>query len=195
MTGKYTRHCLSPPKWGMIDAMATIILALGSNLGDRSENLARARALLSQTLTITAASPIYETAPWGVIEQPDFLNQALVAETDMPPDALLTLAKDIEARMGRDFGTIRYGPRVIDIDIIGYGDIILTSALLTIPHSRLPERAFVLVPLNDIAPEWVHPGLGQTVAEMLAQVDASGVIRWAPAISQLPSHTSPDERL
>ncbi len=166
----------------MMQGMANILLALGGNLGRRCENLARARALLAQSLTIHAVSPLYETEPWGVIDQPDFLNQALLAETDLTPAALLTLVKRIEMEMGRDFSTIRYGPRPIDIDILGYDDLILRSPGLTIPHPRLPERAFVLAPLNDIAPDWVHPVLGLTVEEMLAQVDVSGVERWGEAV-------------
>ena len=157
--------------------MAIILLALGSNQGDRTANLARARALLAQTITLLAISSIYETEPWGVVDQPDFLNQTLLAKTDLTPRSLLTLIKRIEAAMGRDFSEERYGPRTIDIDILGYDDLILRSPGLTIPHRRLHERAFVLVPLNDIAPDWVHPLLGLTVTQMLAQVDTSG-LRW-----------------
>ncbi len=162
----------------MMLSMAIILLALGSNLGDRSENLDRARALLAQTIVIHSISPIYETEPWGVVDQPDFLNQALLAETTISPEALLALVKRIEAAMGRDFSERRYGPRPIDIDILGYDDLTLRSPRLTIPHQRLHERAFVLIPLNDIAPHWVHPGLGLTVTDMLAEVDASGVAPW-----------------
>jgi len=165
----------------MIVSMAIILLALGSNLGDRAENLARARSLLAQSLTLLARSPIYETEPWGVTDQPDFLNQTLQAECDLAPEALLALVKAIEARMGRDFAAVRYGPRVIDIDILAYDDLLYDSPRLTIPHQRLPERAFVLTPLNDIAPDWVHPSSGLTVAQMLEQVDASGVTPWIPA--------------
>ncbi len=164
----------------MIGDMATTLLALGSNLGDRAENLARARALLAQTITLLAVSPIYEAAPWGVVDQPHFLNQVVMAETELAPDALLALAKSIEARMGRDFSAIRYGPRVIDIDIIGYDSLIQSNASLTIPHQRLPERAFVLVPLSDIAADWVHPHLGLTVTQMLARVDATSVKPYPP---------------
>ena len=157
----------------MIVIMSTILLALGSNLGDRMKNLARARTLLDQTITLRAVSRIYETEPWGVIEQPRFLNQTLLAETELSPNDLLTLVKRIEMEMGRDFSTVRYGPRIIDIDILGYDDLIFHSSRLTIPHKRLHERAFVLIPLNEIAPDWVHPGLGLTVTQMLMQLDVA----------------------
>lgn len=162
----------------MIRNMATIFLALGSNLGERSAHLAQARAHLARSLTLQAASPIYETEPWGVTDQPRFLNQVVQAETDLTPKALLALVKQIEADMGRDFSTVRYGPRVIDIDILGYDDLVWQSPRLTIPHARLHERAFVLAPLHDIAPDWVHPGLGLTVTAMLAQVSVAGVVPW-----------------
>lgn len=158
--------------------MSIILLALGSNLGDRAENLARARTLLARSITLHAVSPIYETEPWGVTDQPCFLNQTLLAETDLTPDGLLAFAKEIEAALGRDFSAVRYGPRPIDIDILAYDKLMLNTPRLTIPHQRLHERAFVLVPLNDIAPDWLHPRLNQTVAQMLAQVDGSGVEHW-----------------
>ncbi|HHB90657.1 MAG TPA: 2-amino-4-hydroxy-6-hydroxymethyldihydropteridine diphosphokinase [Anaerolineae bacterium] len=155
--------------------MPHIFLALGTNLGQRLANLAQARDFLHQSITIHTLSPIYETEPWGLLEQPMFLNQVLRAETDLEPEALLGLVKGIEKRMGRIFGEVRYGPRIIDIDILAYEDIIFKSPRLTIPHPRLPERAFVLVPLADIAPEWRHPVTGLTAQEMLARVDTSGV--------------------
>jgi len=173
--------------------MPMILLALGSNLGNRAENLARARVLLARTLTLHAISPIYETEPWGVIDQPDFLNQALLVETELAPEALLTLVKDIEAGLGRDFSGERYGPRPIDIDILAYDKLTLDAPSLTIPHQRLPERAFVLIPLNDIAPDWVHPGLNLTVAQMLAQVDGSGVEHWEDS-SRKGAETQSDKK-
>ena len=161
-----------------IKLMTNILLALGSNLGDRLYYLAQAHILLTQSVCIRALSPIYETEPWGVVEQPRFLNQTLMADTSLPPEELLAFVKKIEAVMGRDFSMICNGPRVIDIDILGYGDILYQSQRLEIPHPRLHQRAFVLMPLNDIAPNWIHPRLGLTVSEMLVQVDASGVERY-----------------
>ncbi len=156
--------------------MPAILLALGTNLGDRIANLARARDLLaSDALHIQTLSPIYETEPWGVVDQPRFLNQVLGGVTDLEPEALLDRVKAIERAMGRNLGGVRYGPRIIDIDILAYDDLVFRSPRLTIPHARLSERAFVLVPLADIAPHWRHPLLGLSVVEMLARVDASGV--------------------
>jgi len=162
----------------IIILMTTILLALGSNLGDRLYHLAQAHILLTQSVCIRALSPIYETEPWGIAEQARFLNQALMAETSLTPEALLAFVKKIEIVMGRDFSVIRNGPRVIDIDILGYDDRLYYSHHLEIPHPRLPERAFVLAPLNDIAPHWTHPRLGLTVSEMLERVDVSGVERY-----------------
>ncbi|RUA15363.1 MAG: 2-amino-4-hydroxy-6-hydroxymethyldihydropteridine diphosphokinase [Clostridia bacterium] len=158
--------------------MTTILLALGSNLEDRLYHLTQAHILLTHSVCIRALSPIYETEPWGIAEQTCFLNQTLMAETSLTPEALFAFVKKIEAVMGRDFSVVRNGPRVIDIDILGYGDRSYHSHRLDIPHPRLSERAFVLVPLNDIAPHWTHPRLGLTVSEMLERVDVSGVERY-----------------
>ncbi len=156
-------------------AMFTVFLALGANLGHRSANLARARKQLSQVVHIEACSSIYETEPWGVQNQPMFLNQVLKARTHLAPEALLDVVKQIERDMGRIIGEVRYGPRIIDIDILAYDQLVYQSSRLSIPHARLHERAFVLVPLADIDPDWVHPQYGMNVLQMLAQVDASGV--------------------
>ena len=174
--------------------MPTILLALGTNLGDRVANLARARERLAQHLLLQAISPIYETEPWGVLDQPMFLNQTLKAETDLAPEALLDLAKSIEREMGREFGGIRYGPRIIDIDILAYEDLVFRSSRLTIPHPRLPERAFVLVPLADIAPDWRHPLSGLRVSDMLARVDRSGVHPYAPDLHELTGGDPPGQQ-
>ncbi len=155
--------------------MAHVFLGLGTNLGDRARNLARARSLLPPQVVIRAASPIYETEPWGLKEQPRFLNQVLQVHTELAPQALLAYLKAIERRMGRDFQQVRYGPRVIDLDILAYEDLVLMTPQLVIPHPRLAQRAFVLVPWADIAPQWRHPLTGQTLAAMLAQVDTTAV--------------------
>jgi 2-amino-4-hydroxy-6-hydroxymethyldihydropteridine diphosphokinase len=149
-------------------------LALGSNIGDRLQNLRTATAALPPQVIVRRASTIYETAPWGVLDQPDFLNQALEVETQLAPDELLAHLKEIEAILGRE-QTIRYGPRRIDLDILFYDDLVLDQAGLQVPHPRLHERTFVLVPLADLAPDLRHPQTGQTVQEMLAQLDAADV--------------------
>ena len=154
--------------------MHTIYLALGTNLGDRMDNLRLAVAALSPTLRVTGLSQVYETPPWGYADQPAFLNMTLAAETDLEPLALIAFLKKLESDLGRE-KTFRNGPRLIDIDILFYYDLIFEQADLTIPHPRLHERAFVLVPLNDIAPNLMHPVLKRTVRDLLKDVDTKGV--------------------
>ncbi len=157
--------------------MPTATIALGTNLGDRAANLTTAIAHLSERGRVTAVSPVYETPPWGVTDQPAYYNQVVQVRTELPPHALLHALKEMEAELGRDSGAVRYGPRLIDFDIVLYDDLVLTSYSLTIPHPRLIERAFVLVPLADIAPDQVHPRLGVSVRELLARVDTAGIVR------------------
>ncbi len=151
-----------------------VALALGSNVGDRLEALRKAVKALAVYIDIHAASPVYETAPAYVTDQPPFLNAALIGSTKLEPLALLSMVKNIEKEVGR-LPTFRYGPRVIDIDILFYGDLVYRTDALTIPHARLQEREFVLRPLSDIAPQWPHPQSGKTVAEMLASVPETGM--------------------
>lgn len=151
-----------------------IYLALGTNLGDRRANLRAAIAALPPTLTVLVESPIYETPPWGITDQSAFLNMALKGETLLAPLALLSLLKRRETQLGRT-PSIRYGPRQIDMDILFYDSLILDTPELVIPHPRLQERAFALVPLADIAPDYYHPVLEKTVREMLASCNTSGV--------------------
>lgn len=156
-----------------------IYLALGSNVGDRQANLRAARHALPPAVDLQACSPIYHTPPWGYDDQPEFLNQALEATTRLPPADLLAYLKSIEHTLGRE-KTFRYGPRVIDIDILFYGDRVIEEEGLIIPHPRLHERAFVLVPLADLAPEFNHPVLDKTVTELLESVDRQGISRLEP---------------
>jgi len=161
-----------------MNQMATVFLALGTNLGDRLENLHRAIEALAPTVKILARSPIYETPPWGVTDQPAFLNMALRGETLLPPTALLHFLKSLERQLGR-IPSVRYGSRLIDLDILFYDDLVLDSDELTIPHPRVHERAFVLVPLADLAPDFVHPVLRKSVSTLLQQVDAGGIRLYA----------------
>lgn len=154
-----------------------VYLSLGSNLGDRRGYLRRAIDALPPPVRVLRLSPLYETAPWGYLEQDDFLNIVVEAETVLQPLELLEHLKSIEALLGRTTN-FRFGPREIDLDILFYDDLILAGDRLTIPHPRLHERAFALVPLADLAPELVHPQLDQTVTELLAAIpDAQTFVR------------------
>ncbi len=155
----------------------TVTLALGTNLGDRPENLRAAIAALPPVVTVLKQSFIYETLPWGVIDQPSFLNMVIIGKTLQKPQELLKNLKELESRLGR-VPSIQYGPRKIDIDILFYGNLIFDSPELTLPHPHLHERAFVLVPLADLAPEQIHPILGKTIRQLLAEVETSGVTRY-----------------
>ncbi|HOU41675.1 MAG TPA: 2-amino-4-hydroxy-6-hydroxymethyldihydropteridine diphosphokinase [Promineifilum sp.] len=156
--------------------MSLMYLSLGSNLNDRHANLQQAIAQLGEHFTITAISPVYATEPWGDADQPPFLNVCVAAATTTPPHDVLRIVKDIETAMGRQ-PTRRWGPRLIDIDILFYDKLVLADKELTIPHPRMDERAFVLAPLADIIPTFRHPQTGETVEEMLGRVDVSGVER------------------
>jgi 2-amino-4-hydroxy-6-hydroxymethyldihydropteridine diphosphokinase len=152
-------------------------IALGTNLGDRSANLRAALAALPPDVRVLAESHVYETPPWGYTDQPAFLNMAVRVDTDLEPEALLGYLKQLEAQLGRE-PTFRNGPRRIDLDILFYDDLVLDESSLSIPHPRLHERAFVLVPLADLAPDLRHPVLGQTVRELLKGLDRTDIQRY-----------------
>lgn len=143
-----------------------IVLALGSNLDDRLGFLRKTVEALRPFVEIEALSSVYETAPAYVADQPPFLNAVVRGTTTLEPLALLWTIKGIENELGRT-PTFRYGPRVIDIDILFYGDKIIKIPELSVPHPRLQERDFVLRPLCDIAPDWKHPETHKTAVEML----------------------------
>lgn len=151
-----------------------VFIALGTNIGDREANLCEARKALAPKVIIIKESPIYITPPWGYEDQPEFLNQVLEVRTKMRPGRLLAYLKRIEKKMGR-MKTFRNGPRLIDLDILFYGQRVIERSKLCIPHPRLHERSFVLVPLKDIAPEFNHPVLNMTVETMLAKINTEGV--------------------
>ncbi len=147
----------------------TVYLGLGSNLGDRKENLDRALEYLSQRLRVTGKSSVYDTEPMENPAQPRFLNMVCQAKTMLKPEDLLTLAKGIERKTGRLPGRPN-SPRPIDIDILFYGDQVIDTPELKIPHPRMTSRAFVLVPLAEIAPTLVHPVNKKTAKEMLREI-------------------------
>ena len=157
----------------------TIYLGLGTNLGDRLGNFDHALRALPPQVVVTDRSPIYETPPWGYLNQPSFLNQAVKAETDLAPADLITFLKRLERELGRLPG-LKNGPRLIDLDLLFYDDLCLDLPDLTIPHPRTEGRGFILTPLADLAPDLRHPVLGKTIAELLAESDTTGIKPFTP---------------
>ena len=161
--------------------MTEALLALGGNVGDTRAVLDRAVAMLcdGQEVRLTARSSDYRTPPWGVTEQPPFVNLCIAVETTLPPHALLERAQAVERALGRDRAREqRWGPRSADIDIIAYDDLTLAEGELTLPHPRLFERAFVLVPLSEIAGDRLVAG--RRVRDALAGLDRQGIERLPP---------------
>ncbi len=155
-----------------------VYLGLGSNLGDRQANLDRALSLLSQRVGEMQVSSVYDTEPLGNINQPRFLNMVCQVYTSLAPAELLALVKGIELKLGRASHKPN-APRPIDIDVLLYNDQVIETPELTVPHPRLTERAFVLVPLAELAPDVVHPVSGQTIKELLERVkEKQGVFKW-----------------
>ncbi|MBF0464569.1 MAG: 2-amino-4-hydroxy-6-hydroxymethyldihydropteridine diphosphokinase [Nitrospirae bacterium] len=145
-------------------------ISIGSNIGDRKANCTRAVQLLnSNDIVVKAVSGMYETKPWGVTSQPDFINMCVEIETTLQPTELLAVLKEIEKIMGRK-ESARWGPRVIDLDIVFYGQEIINTQNLQIPHPHMHERDFVLIPLSELAPRMLHPVLNKTVEELLRQL-------------------------
>jgi 2-amino-4-hydroxy-6-hydroxymethyldihydropteridine diphosphokinase len=164
----------------MASLAATVYLSLGANLGDRLANLRLALTRLQTLARLEEVSSLYETQPQGVSDQPLFLNALCRVSTGLEPQALLRFLKNVERETGRQPGGERWGPRPIDLDILLYDDRVLDAPELTVPHPRLAERAFVLVPLCELAPELRHPLLGKTMKELLASVGKKGVRKIAP---------------
>ena len=149
--------------------MAQVFIALGSNMGDRQANLDHAQEAVSAFIAITARSTVHETDPAYVTEQPRFLNMVLAGETVLSAETLLVRLKEIERELGRR-PTERFGPRVIDLDILYYAEDIIETPDLIVPHPRLAERRFVLEPLLEIAPDKRHPATARTTADMLERL-------------------------
>jgi len=160
-------------------SVAKALIGLGSNQGHPLRQLAEAQAHIARRMgRIVRASSIYQTAAWGMEDQPDFLNQVLLIETPFSPVYLLRLALDIERQMGRR-RLQKWGPRSIDLDLIMVGQTLLDHPELQLPHPYMQERAFVLVPAAEVAPNWVHPRGGKTLKEMLRDCpDPLSVTQW-----------------
>jgi 2-amino-4-hydroxy-6-hydroxymethyldihydropteridine diphosphokinase len=147
--------------------MTLAYVGLGANLGDRERSIRRAAELIGAR----RLSAIIETEPWGFADQPDFLNAVAEVEADEGPEALLERLLEVERELGRVRDSTHWGPRLIDLDLLVYGAMTSDSASLTLPHPRLHERLFVLVPLAELAPDLVVPGRG-TVADLLAKIQS-----------------------
>lgn len=156
-------------------------IALGANLADRLATMRHAVRRLGELGQVVAASSLYETAPVGYLDQPPFLNAVVALATALPAHGLLASLLAIEHDLGRT-RSFPNAPRTLDLDLLLYGDAVLTTPNLILPHPRLHERAFVLVPLAEIAPAVQHPGLRRSAADLLAALpDQRGVELWAPA--------------
>lgn len=163
----------------MTGNLVTVYLGLGSNVGKRRENLEKALGYIAQRMRVVAKSSVYETEPLGNTSQPRFLNMVCEVRTALTPESLLVLAKGIEKKMGRMPNHPKDSPRTMDIDILFYGDQVLSDPDLIIPHPRLSKRAFVLIPMNEIAPDFIDPSTGKTISALLREIQAvkQGVLK------------------
>ncbi|MEW6108784.1 MAG: 2-amino-4-hydroxy-6-hydroxymethyldihydropteridine diphosphokinase [Nitrospirota bacterium] len=154
--------------------MSIAYIGIGSNIGNRQKNCLKALELLEANgLEVTEESSMYETEPWGVEDQPHFINMAVEVKTELSPGELLFLLKKIEHEMGRG-DTAKWGPRIIDLDILLYDDLEINENSLIIPHPLMHKREFVLEPLSEIAPEKVHPALKKKIGELFKEIRSAG---------------------
>lgn len=157
--------------------MQEVYLLLGSNLGDRLTQVGSAAGSIEKYIgKIVRKSACYETASWGNTDQPDFINQVLIVRTGLTAREVLERALDIEIRLGR-VRHEKWGSRLIDIDILFYGDQVITEPDLVVPHPHLHERAFVLIPLEEISPDLIHPVLKRTVSELARNLDDALLVK------------------
>jgi 2-amino-4-hydroxy-6-hydroxymethyldihydropteridine diphosphokinase len=158
--------------------MAEVFLGIGTNLGDREQNLRDALALINQQIgRVLASSSVYETEPWGFETDNSFLNMAVKVRTPLSPYCLLKETESIETILGRIRDKKHYISRIIDVDILFYGEDIIDEISLSIPHPRITERRFVLVPLNEIAPGFIHPVIKKTVSSLLLSCPDTGRVQ------------------
>jgi 2-amino-4-hydroxy-6-hydroxymethyldihydropteridine diphosphokinase len=158
--------------------LTPVAISLGSNIGDRRKQLIFGVEELNHVVEDLVLSPLYETDPLHITDQRSFLNACCIGRTRLTPIQLLSELQDIERRAGRRAGRTRYGPRELDLDLLLYGRARIRRSNLEIPHPRIAERAFVLVPLAELAPDWPVPGAGgteETVASLLSQIEPHGV--------------------
>ena len=162
------------PESVRVSEIYTAFVALGGNLGDVKATLSAALEPLGALGQVVQKSSLYRTMPWGLLEQPEFLNAALELHTALEPLELLEALLEIERQFGREHAQ-RWGPRTLDLDLLSVGVQVLESAKLALPHPRMLERAFVLIPLLEIAPHWTHPVSGESGRTALEKLDSSGV--------------------